>query len=367
MGVCYDKRTKSYYVRLVVNGKQRYLYRDELGRPFKMQKAAKVAEVSFAQQCATEAVKDNKDTTGQILCDDLFESFYDSLRHTLKESSVYVRKKHFVHHLQKYFEGVPVVTLTNQDLEEINNKINKDPNHGNIGNVVATGRKWIKYIQKYNPLLLSDKIFEFRDSGPVEKHVYHVWSREEEKAFLSNIKDKKYRLFFTMLCDYGFRITECMALKYSDIDWKRKTLTVNRIVCNKTLDGGQKFMSPKTKKSNRTLPLLPEVEAQLDRHGCGWIFPCEAGEDGEVIGQTPIRGASIKYAKLANLKPIKLHEFRHSCASNMLKAGLPVRVVADWLGDSEATVLLYYSHLFQDEKDMAYNWIKKNPIFAVPE
>lgn len=363
MGVYYDKRTKSYYVRLTINGKQHYLYRDELERPFKLQKTAKVAEAAFALQCNNAAAKDDGGKSGQVLCDDLFEPFYDSLRHTLKESSVYVRKKHFVHHLKRYFVGVPVKSLTNEDLEKINSKLNNDPKHGNIGNDVATGRKWIKYIQKYNPLLLPDKIFEFRDSSPVEKHVYHVWSREEEKAFLSNIKDKKYKLLFTLLCDYGFRITECMALKYSDIDWKRKTISVNRIVCNKTLDGGQKFMSPKTKKSMRTLPLLPEVEEQLDRHGYGFLFPCEAGDSGEVIGQTPIRGASVKYAKMAKLKPIKLHEFRHSCASNMLKAGLPVRVVADWLGDSEATVMIYYSHLFQDEKDMAFKWVEAHPVF----
>jgi integrase len=333
MGVYYDSRTKGYYVRLTVNGKQHYLYKDELGRPFKFQKTAKVAEAAFALQCTNESAREQGDKSAQILCDDLFEPFFNSLHQTLKESSVYVRKKHFIHHLQKYFVGVPVKTLTNQDLETMNTKVNQDPKHGNIGNVVATARTWIKYIQKYNPTLLPDKFFEFRDSGPVEKHVYHVWTRDEEKAFLSNIKDPKYKLLFTLLCDYGFRITECMALKYSDIDWKHKTLTVNRIVCNKTLNGGQVFMSPKTKKSNRTLPLLPEVEEQLDHHGYGFIFPSEVGEKGEVIGQTPIRLAAVKYAKLAHLKPIKLHEFRHSCASNMLKAGLPVRVVADWLGD----------------------------------
>ena len=362
MAIYFDKRTNSYYVKFKLNGKQFYLYKDELGRPFKAEKSAKVAESAFLSKCLQASPKKTGPHEGTLVCDDLFEPFFTSLRQTLKESSVYVRKKHFEHHLSKYFIGVPVKSLTNEDLEFINTKVNGDPDHGNLGNVVATARKWIMFIQKYNPLLLPNKFFEFRDSSPIEKHEYHVWSRDEEKAFLSNIKDKKYKLLFTMLCDYGFRITECMALKYDDIDWKHKTLTVNRIVCNKTLNGGQVFMSPKTKKSNRTLPLLPEIEAQLDRHGAGFIFPCRDGEVGDVIGQTPIRLASVKYAKMAKLKPIKLHEFRHSCASNMLKAGLPVRVVADWLGDSEATVMLYYSHLFQDEKDMAFRWLSDNSL-----
>ncbi|MBQ7250903.1 MAG: integrase [Bacilli bacterium] len=57
------------------------------------------------------------------------------------------------------------------------------------------------------------------------------------------------------------------------------------------------------------------------------------------------------------MEPIKLHEFRHSCVSNLLASGLPVRVVARWVGDTEEVILQTYSHLIPDEKDQIAQFI----------
>jgi len=360
MGVCYDSRLKSFYVRLQVNGKRRVLYVDKDGNPFKNRTDAKMAESEFRKKVVSETTKPSGEPIKKELhCEDLYQAFYDSLKQTLKTSSLYVREKHFEHHVRQYFDGRLVKSITNEDLEEINTRMNKEKSDASMENIVATARKWVIFIQKYNPVLLPNKFFEFKNSDP-EIHKYHVWTREEEARFLSGIDKPSIKLLFTMLVDYGFRITECLALRYDDIDFEKNTISVNRIVCFKTLDGGQVFMAPKTKNSRRTLPLLSEVRSQLNPQGQGYVFP---GEGSPVVGQTNIRRYSIKYAKKAKLKPLKLHEFRHSCASNMLRAGLPVRVVAQWLGDTESTVMTYYSHLFEDEKNMASKWLEANKLF----
>ena len=364
MGVNYDSRTKSYFVRLQINGKRKTIYRDKNGQPFLRSKDAEAAEglllASLMAGVPKTPVKRGSGHVKVVLCEDLYDGFFKSLAQTLKPSSIYVRKKHFEHFVQEFFDGKIVSQITNQDLEEMNTEMNTRKHHGAMENVIATARKWIIYIQKYNPTLLPNKFFVFKNSDPVI-HKYHVWTREEEALFLKGIDKPDVRLLFSLLVDYGFRITECTALKYEDIDFEKGTLSVNRIVCYKTLAGGQVFTSPKTKNSIRTLPLLSEIRQQLNPQGKGFIFP---GEGSPVIGQTNVRRYSLKYAKKAKLKPLKLHEFRHSCASNMLRAGLPVRVVARWLGDTESTVMTYYSHLFEDEKNMAGNWLEKNPLFV---
>ena len=54
------------------------------------------------------------------------------------------------------------------------------------------------------------------------------------------------------------------------------------------------------------------------------------------------------------MEPIKLHEFRHSCVSNLLMHGISPRLVARWVDDTESMVLSTYSHLLPSEKqDMA--------------
>ena len=53
-------------------------------------------------------------------------------------------------------------------------------------------------------------------------------------------------------------------------------------------------------------------------------------------------------------RSFKLHEFRHSCVSNLLMSGISPRLVSRWVGDTESMVLSTYSHLLPSEKqDMA--------------
>jgi integrase len=73
-----------------------------------------------------------------------------------------------------------------------------------------------------------------------------------------------------------------------------------------------------------------------------------------VEGQSTVHRKAHDYAKKADVKVIKLHEFRHSCVSNLLMHGISPRLVARWVGDTESMVLSTYSHLLPSEKqDMA--------------
>jgi site-specific recombinase XerD len=83
--------------------------------------------------------------------------------------------------------------------------------------------------------------------------------------------------------------------------------------------------------------------------GSAWISPIYKGVP--VLSENTVHRLNVFYCSKAGLgHPLKIHEFRHSCASNLLKAGIPVRIVARWLGDTEATVMNVYSHLFPAEK-----------------
>jgi len=62
-----------------------------------------------------------------------------------------------------------------------------------------------------------------------------------------------------------------------------------------------------------------------------------------------VRRKAKRYATKPGLRTIKVHEFRHSCVCNLIRQGKPLRVVANWVGDTEATVLAHYSHMFKDE------------------
>ena len=51
--------------------------------------------------------------------------------------------------------------------------------------------------------------------------------------------------------------------------------------------------------------------------------------------------------KLADIKQVRLHDFRHSCASFLVNKGANVQVVANYLGHTKVEeTLKTYSHIF---------------------
>jgi len=72
--------------------------------------------------------------------------------------------------------------------------------------------------------------------------------------------------------------------------------------------------------------------------------------DACVLYPAPVRDLLIRSGRPASSRPrqlrgIRWHELRHSFASQLVIAGVPVRQVQEWLGHSTITMTLRYSHL----------------------
>lgn len=63
--------------------------------------------------------------------------------------------------------------------------------------------------------------------------------------------------------------------------------------------------------------------------------------------------ASLKRAGITCDRRHMMHVLRHTAASAWLSAGISVRAVAEFLGDTEATVQATYSHMMPDDRERA--------------
>jgi integrase len=53
----------------------------------------------------------------------------------------------------------------------------------------------------------------------------------------------------------------------------------------------------------------------------------------------------VEYAKTAGVRPIRLHDARHSCGTALHLRGVPLAVIAKWLGHADAaTTARLYTH-----------------------
>ncbi|MBO4541235.1 MAG: tyrosine-type recombinase/integrase [Bacilli bacterium] len=275
--------------------------------------------------------------------------YVEEMRKRLKPSTAHLWKENIELHLLPYFQGKHAETITNEDLEAYNEKINKELRPGALKSTVSAGKKFIVFLRRFNPNLDAGRLFRYVDPNP-HPVIYHFYTIEEEKRFLSVIKNRQDQLIFRLFVYYGLRLGELLGLKRRDFDERCNTLSIERSRAEKVLEGNSHIQSPKTKRSIRTLLLLPGLKELLDPtlEPEDFLFQSKVKE-GSFINEMTIRRRAKKYARKAGLIPIKIHEFRHSCASNLLRAGIPLRVVASWLGDKETTILTYYSHMFLDE------------------
>lgn len=191
-------------------------------------------------------------------------------------------------------------------------------------------------------------------------------THDEFKKFIDIVDDPVYKTLFLILFYMGLRIGEANGLQWSCIDFDKKLLYVKQQINTKLKDkeGNYVVSPPKTKSSIRTLP-LPQIvsNALLELHDCYSKY--DSFNDGWYVfgGYKPIPNSSIQKNKTdcfkkANVKEIRLHDFRHSCASYLINNGASPLLVSKWLGHSDITMTLNtYSHLYKSELEDVVNKI----------
>jgi integrase len=196
-------------------------------------------------------------------------------------------------------------------------------------------------------------------SPPRAQHTeIQTWSEDDVTYFLEATKGSHYyTLFYTALFT-GMRRSEYLALRWSDLDLILCQAYVNRSL--HILKGGKViYRSPKTAKGRRMIALSPSMasvfrehleKTKLERSMLGiplkdddLVF-CKS--DGKPLLPNTVTHAWIKLVQRTGLKPIRLHDARHTHASLMLKQGAHPKVVQERLGHAGIQITLdTYSHI----------------------
>lgn len=350
MAVYYDKNKKCYYIRVKVGEKLHNCY----SKPGTKGKFKKRAEAVEYEPIYMASILGERTVKAVIVNDDYLDGFYRFLRTKLKPSTYYGYVNTFDKYWRKKVMNIDVKNFNNTGLDSLVERVFAGKTNWN--GKAASGKWFVKYMKKINPdldpsLVVPPKVFT------PKLHEYHIYSEDQFKQFLSVIDEPKWRFLFLLLFNYGLRISECLGLRWGD--FKKDGLHIERCACVKNDSHKVIFTSPKTVNSYRTYPIVEAIKPYIeilrpeDAKPITQVFASEK-EGAIVLGQSSVRRACERFAKEAGLAPIRLHEFRHSCVSNLLMHGISPRLVARWVGDTESMVLSTYSHLLPSEKqDMA--------------
>ena len=148
----------------------------------------------------------------------------------------------------------------------------------------------------------------------------------------------------TVAATTGLRLGELLGLAWSDVDDKAGTLTVRRSLAR--APGGWALAEPKTKRSRRTIDLpaaaLAAFERQRELQAAARDAVGDAWQDTDNlvfmdgVGR-PLRGSWVSHTfhdmlRAAGLPSIPFHGLRHSAATALFGAGIPLVVVSRHLG-----------------------------------
>ena len=260
-----------------------------------------------------------------------------------------------------YFKNTKI-TLQNIKPKHIQEFYQYLLDEGLCGNTVkhyhANIRKALQYAMKTDIILSNpaDKV----DLPKIEEYKPKFYTSDEVKILLNEVIGTKLEIPVMIDCFYGFRRSEVIGLKWSAVDFENDTITIDHTI---TQSSGKLIIrdKTKTKSSKRTLPLEPIVKSFLielkekqekNRELCGDSYNKDYLEYicvdncGNIIRPDYVTETFLKLLKRKNLKIIRFHDLRHTCASILLKNGANMKEIQAWLGHSNYnTTANLYAHL----------------------
>ena len=178
----------------------------------------------------------------------------------------------------------------------------------------------------------------------------------------------KYETYFKLVLATGMRRGEACGLRWSDINWKKRSIHVQRTVIK--LSHEPIFVKPpKTASGDRIVYLSKEMVRLLHswKEQCAWEREHEYDEtlqEDDYLFRQPSGDPMVPTTFTFRFKKIlrqnglpdnlSVHSLRHTNASVLIAQGVDVRTVASLLGHSQAsTTLDIYAHAFDKNKKLA--------------
>lgn len=221
----------------------------------------------------------------------------------------------------------------------------------------------MEYIAK-NPLPI---VGNFKDAYSAKPQV-DFYMPDEFKKFIeaakkcaeksnTNIFEWNFFVFFNIAFYTGMRKGEIHALRWNDIDGN--IIHVCRSISQK-VKGEDRETPPKSKSSIRDIQIPLPLLKILDDHKSRCVKLEGFSEDWHICGgerclrDTTIEKRNIAYAKKAEVKHIRIHDFRHSHVSVLANNGINIQEIARRLGHSDVQVTWnVYAHLYPKEEERA--------------
>ncbi len=185
---------------------------------------------------------------------------------------------------------------------------------------------------------------------------HQVWSADELRSFLAAIEDSNWFAPIYLSANTGMRRGELLGLTWRNVELDKARLVVDQQLLSVGYEA--EIGAPKTSTSRRTIDLDPrtvavlrtwrrlQLEQQMSngtRNDEDFVF---THPDGGPVHPDRFSKVWDQLVAEHGVRRIRLHDLRHTHASILLKANVPVKVVSERLGHSSpAFTMTVYQHV----------------------
>jgi integrase len=170
-------------------------------------------------------------------------------------------------------------------------------------------------------------------------------TREETEKLLGVARSPEEYVLLLFAVRTGARAGEQIALEWGDLDWNSRKVILRR-------SSTRGVVGPTKSGRERKVPLSRELERALRaiRHLRGKLVFCNP--DGRPLSLWQLHERIWGACRRAGLRRIRWHDLRHTFASHLVMANVPLRQVQDWMGHSTIMMTMRYSHLAPGTSDV---------------
>ncbi|MBR1397884.1 MAG: site-specific integrase [Selenomonadaceae bacterium] len=340
-----DEKTKTWYVKFRFRdwqGKSKHTTK----RGFKTKKDALNYEHEF-KATAEERV--------DITVASLAEKYLEDRRLYVKASSFSFIEQTIRVHILPYIGALKLTELSPSVMRHWQNELKKQ----NFSPSTLSGYNrrcsaLLNFAVKYYGLN-SNPLRAIGSIGQAENRV-DFWELSEFQHFITFVKNPRHRICFLLLFYSGMRIGELRALNAGDFDFDNNQISITK--SRMRING--EITTPKTKYSIRIIDMPPKIMQEVKNYIDSLD---EVTTPLFTLDLSPLSMALKKYATKAGLKPIRIHDLRHSHASLLIHNGFPITLISKRLGHKSPDITLkVYSHMYKESGTKVAQFLQDNLV-----
>ena len=331
-------------------------------------KAAKASEAEeLARRGRGESVERNKVTLAKYLNDEWFPAIRGEVAETTLETYAYLMRSYVIPTLGRRplqdIRPAEISRLYSDLLENGRTQGEGGLSQTSVRNVgVVLGRALERGVDW--GYLIANPAKKAKKPSPEAKEM-RIWAPATVKEFLELERDTREHLVWRLAFYSGARRGEILGLSWDAVDFDAGRLTIHQSLVNVENQPTLR-KTTKTKSGKRLIHLDDETVSILREHRrhqneerllAGPLWDNEhklvfVDELGRMLRPEAITKRFKARVKSHGLDPIRFHDCRHTAASNMLRAGINVKVVSERLGHDVRVLLSTYAHTIpsQDEE-----------------